>query len=502
MNIASSNRSALRGLSWTTAQTWVVMAAQLGLMIALSRFVSPAEFGIYAAAYAPVALATTLSQLGVSAAVVRSNASDDVAVGAGLALSLIVSAAGFCAILAAVAGPALGMLGLDAQVAPVVRVLSISVILGAVGASCFGALQRAQRFAAIAFVQIVSSVLNVLVALVAALAGWGTWALATGFLASQVCIALLGCWLVRPWPRIHLQEFREILGFSVGFVWLRLIDTASSTLDRLVVATYWGVGAAGLYQRAMNIRTIGVSLSAGPIDTFSYGRMVAKLSDKRALVREYDNAVVVALMTSAPLAAGVIVAARELTPVLFGPQWTSAGPMIQLVALALPARAVDRVGTVLARAAGRQLRRIVIGGSTVGLVLVLLFLLREQSLYVAALATTLVFAASALPGLWQASRILEIPLLASLAKLVRPLGAWTLLTLAGLAAKAGLVWLGAPAWAAALATSGLVAVSYVALAGLAPRLLFAPAPSDLIAGYRRRAFKIAFGRGRRRDGLV
>jgi threonine/homoserine efflux transporter RhtA len=114
----------------------------------------------------------------------------------------------------------------------------------------------------------------------------------------------------------------------------------------------------------------------------------------------------------------------------------------------------------------------------------------------AALAATAVYAFSMLPGLWQASRILEVPLPSSVGKLLRPGLLWVALTIVGLAAKSALVSAAVPAWLAAFACSGLAAAAFAVLLGLKPKLFLASAPSDLITTYRRRAFASARSRFR------
>jgi len=63
----------LTGLGWTTAQTWLSILSQIGLMIVLSRLISPLEFGVYAVAMAPVAIAATVAQLGLGPTNARDN---------------------------------------------------------------------------------------------------------------------------------------------------------------------------------------------------------------------------------------------------------------------------------------------------------------------------------------------------------------------------------------------------------------------------------------------
>ena len=227
-----------KGLAWTTIQSWLSVTTQISLMIVLSRLISPSDFGMYALAFAPVALVSTMAELGIGAAIVRSHSEVYLIAGNGICLAAITSILGISSVV--VLSIVLQENGEVSQgAASLMLWLAPTVLLSTFSSCGLGVLQRAQRFKSMAIVEILAQVINALVTITCAIVGYKSWALLCGTLAFQTTKMVSVLMLALPKPRFKVESMKEILVFSSGFVWLKLINTASSTIDRLLVAEFF-----------------------------------------------------------------------------------------------------------------------------------------------------------------------------------------------------------------------------------------------------------------------
>ncbi|MER8578404.1 oligosaccharide flippase family protein [Mesorhizobium sp. M0965] len=475
--------SALSGLGWTTAQAWVGIAVQITMLVCLSRLISPYEFGVYGVALAPVTLIAAFAEFGLGPGVVRSRSSADLASAAAGFIAIVLSSTLFLAIT---------LLNLNFPfffanengVSDLITWLSFIILTTPFLAISRGLLQRSRRFEELARIEILSLAVNIVISISGAIIGLGAWALVAGQIGYQFTNFALSFLAARPSFGYHRAEVIELIQFSWVFVWLRVIDTASMTLDRLTVSGAVGVSAVGYYQRATNVRTIASTMAFAPMDVFTFPRLSAAFGRPEALRYEFDNAKALALISSVPLSIAIIVASGEWTSILFGPAWQPAAVLIQIMSLVLPFRALDRANAVLARSAARQGWRVPIQLVTVGLSLLALYLLAPSSLYAATLVVTCIVASAALSGSALSASILGRPFGAEFRFGFPCIFAWILVTAVGLgASKIGA--LAMPAWLASLLSAGGATCLFMCITSFKPHWIFPEKTATLMHAYRR-----------------
>ncbi|CAH2406466.1 oligosaccharide flippase family protein [Mesorhizobium escarrei] len=472
--------SGVASFSWTAGQSWFGVIVQIGLMIGLSRLVSPHEFGIYALVLAPVSLLATFSQLGLGPGIVRSKHDEDRTAATASFIALISSVVcTSCMLLVVTRYASFSGSGDQLHIA---RWLLIIVLVAPFQAVLRGLLQKDQRFEAIAKIEIGSLILNVVVSLVSALAGFGVWALVGGQITYQLATLFCSWITTRPKIAYHRQEAKDLLLFSWSYVWLKMIDTAAMTLDRLVVGWVAGTAAVGFYQRASNIRTIAGNLILTPMDVFSFPRL-SGAKDIKAVGREFGNTKIITFLFSAPLSIFIIICGGEWTPIVFGKAWEPAGILIQIMAAVLPFRGLDRANAILARSAGRQGVRIALQLVMLALSLLSLFMFAPVSLERATVCVSVVMIAMVVPGAWLTASILGRSLSGELRETVPCLMLWGGCSAGGLLINVALQQL-LPPWMSALASACLASGAFVVPTFLFPGLFFSETSVALVEKYR------------------
>jgi len=172
-------RVALHGIGRTGISVLAIVLTQLVSTAILARLLSPAEFGVVAAANVAILFGQLISDLGLSSAVIRHVDLTPAHVRTAFTVSLLVGAT-LAAAVAGFADPIAAMLRIEASAGPL-RLLAASFLWFGLAGISHALLHRALRFGTVALIDAVAALLcNGVLTVALALAGWGYWALATG----------------------------------------------------------------------------------------------------------------------------------------------------------------------------------------------------------------------------------------------------------------------------------------------------------------------------------
>ncbi len=218
-------------------------------------------------------------------------------------------------------------------------------------------LQKAIEFDAIAKFEVASSIAGLLGMIVAVILGYRLESLIISLsvtnLVETVLLLKAGIKNWRPSLYINIPKsvyFLKFGGFQVG---TRLLDYATSRMDRFLISVFLGVDALGYYNLARNC-VVDPVYRINPIITRVLTAVFAKIQDQPdSLRRGFLNLIELLAMINMPIAAGVAALAPVAVPLIFGPQWTPAVPILQILAMVAAATAVGNPTGALVFAKGR-----------------------------------------------------------------------------------------------------------------------------------------------------
>ena len=456
----SLTRDTVSGLRWTYGATALSTLAQLGYSAVMGRLLSPADFGLVAAAAVFLRFGGYFAEMGVGSAVVqrptlsrdevRTSFTSAVLLGALFAMSV------------ALAAPLAARVFSPQVVAPI-RWLALSLLVNGLGVTARGLLRRSMRFRAVAVVDVASYLIGYLaVGAGFALAGAGVWSLVAASLGQSLVAAAAAYALARHAvaPRFDRRELTGLYAFGGRISVISFGEFLAASLDTFVVGAVAGVSDLGQYNRALLLVNL-------PLDRAAFGMAdvlfpaFSRAAERRAqLRRAYLGATRVAAALLVPLGAGIAVAAPELVDVLLGAQWTVAARLVPLVVVAA-------VASVLALFPAVMCEAVAVLDAKLGLVSVhlaglagLLALARGRGLMALAGAVAFAGVVRLLLYLLLMRRVLGVGLGEHLAVYLPALAAGAATAVAVAVAGAGVRQLGAPT---ALVLAGQVTCGAVAL---------------------------------------
>ena len=319
MNGAPGTQS-LAGAGWTFLALGVTRGIGFAATLVLARLLDPDDFGLMALAILVVAIFGSVSTLGQRGVLIVEQI-DQPLLATALAVLLCGGAAG-ALVVALAAGPLASLFG-DAALEPVLRAMSITLLL--TGAITFyeALLQRALRFRARFVTQLVQSVSFAGVALVSAASGAGVWSLVAGQLAGATAytIALLAAVRTQVRPRFVPDQLRRALLPGRGFLAQGLLQQVQQNVDIGATAYYLGAQPTGYYSMAFRLADLPYFALTDPVATVAFPTLARSHRRQEPTAELGLELFTIVTLFTWPVCLLLSAAADPFVEVLLGDQW-------------------------------------------------------------------------------------------------------------------------------------------------------------------------------------
>ena len=337
--VGSIGHRAGRGLRWALAGNLVMKVGSFALSLAMVRLLAPHDFGLYAVALAANQFLIHVNDVGLIAATVqwRGRVEDMLATARTMAITFSVIWYGLFWLGAPVLAGAAG----SPDATPLVRLLTLTIVIDGITAVSVGMLQRRfqqdRLMKAIAIGWIFCAAVN----LALAGAGAGAYSFVIGALVQSVVVAVLvlrGAGL--PF-RLGLDRAvaKRLLVFGIPLAAGLGVESVVLFSDSIMVGHVLGTVMLGFYLLAYNISSwvpglVGAAVRYVSIPAFS--RLAEEEGDTLAL--GVQRALPMLVTFVAPVAAGLVTLSPALVHVLYGAHWAPAAAALQFLAFVMVAR--------------------------------------------------------------------------------------------------------------------------------------------------------------------
>lgn len=354
----STTERTLRALFWVFMSQGAEAVLYLAILAVLARLLTPADFGVIAAAMIVVRFAKIFSQYGVGSTVVqRPNLGPSHI--RGLFTIAWVTHGLLAAALVAAAPAVAAFFRLEALL-PILRWLALLFVMQGLSIVAESLLQRELRFRLLTAVDVATFAVGYgLVGIVLAALGFGVWALVGGLLA-QTALKTVVLLLLCPHPVapiMHRATLSELLFYTGGFTTGHLAGFFAHQGDKFVVGRWLGADALGAYTRAYEVMAAPSKFLGGIFDKALFPAIAAVQDNPAQLARAYRRAVAVLALLVLPTTPILIVLAPEVVYVLLGSQWTDVILPLQILTIVSLLRMQYRMSDSLVRASGTVLAR-------------------------------------------------------------------------------------------------------------------------------------------------
>jgi lipopolysaccharide exporter len=327
---------AVSGLKWGSAATIANAVMQIGYTSAMARLLAPEAFGLVAIASVILRFGSYFANMGLTKALVQKETLNPKHIRAAFtaAFTLGILFTG----LTWIAAPYAAMFFENPDVAPIVRVMSLTFLVSGLSVTSLSLLEREMRFKAISIIEMASYVISYLgTGVVLAYLGFGVWSLIYATLLQATLTALGTYLLVRHSVVLMLkwEPYKPLFSYGSRMSFISVLEFLNQEFGTILIGRVLGSYKLGLYNRAYMLVNLPMYMLTRTFTKVVFPSFSKLQNDIKKLGKIYLSSITLLAAIVLPACLGIAVAAPELVRIVLGEQWGESIPVLQVLSIAI-----------------------------------------------------------------------------------------------------------------------------------------------------------------------
>jgi PST family polysaccharide transporter len=321
------------GLRWSAAGAVSRQVLAFVARLVLARLLGPEALGTFAMLCVVLDLGRLLLDLGLGAAIVQRQDSDERQLSSVFWASAAAGAVLFAA--TALGAPAVAAFYGNGGLAAPLVLAAFALPLGALGVVPGALLARSLEFRKLSLAELGATALSSGAAVACALGGLGVWSLVVQAVVQSGLATLLG-WAACAWrPRLVFdrRSLGELWGFARALVCHRFLDFFTTNLDNVLVGRFLGAAALGLYAKAYWLMLFPLRQVSEVVTRVMVPALSNLKEDRERAQSAYLAALGSIALAAFPALAALLAVADLFLATVFGTQWLGAAPILRVFCL-------------------------------------------------------------------------------------------------------------------------------------------------------------------------
>jgi polysaccharide transporter, PST family len=307
---------------------------QLGSQIVMMHLLDPAAFGLIAMIMPVLSLVQIFNELGLTQATIQRSEITHDDLSALFWISLGIS--GGLAVILALAAPLVAIFYHEPRLVPVVICSASLLLLSGASAQQIALMNRRMRYAALATIDVACAAMAVCVGIATALAGFGYWSLVLMQAANSLTIAMLA-WALSDWRpswRPRATGALELVRFGGHLTAFNVLGYAENNLGNILLGRLCGSVALGIYDRAFKLVIVPWWQISLPVARVAIALLSRLRGCDELYIRAHHRMLQGLLLAALPGLIWASMSADRLVPMVLGPDWSAAVPVVSWLSLA------------------------------------------------------------------------------------------------------------------------------------------------------------------------
>lgn len=329
-NREMSNRNVVSNFMWRFAERCGAQLVTFVVSIVLARLLIPEDYGTVAL----VTVFTTIMQVfvdsGLGTALIQKKDADDTDFSSVFFFNI-----GMCIVLYLLmflAAPAIASFYGDETLVPLVRVLSLSIVISSLTGIQQAYVSRHMMFKRFFYATLGGTIISAVLGIGAAYVGMGVWAIVIQQLANSSVNALI-LWLTVGWrPRktFSWDRLKRLLSFGWKMLASSLIDTVYSNLRNLIIGKLYSASDLAYYNQGDKFPKVIITNIDTSIDSVLLPTM-SNVQDNPQRIKEMTRrAIKTSTYIMAPLMMGLAFCATPIVELVLTDKWLPCVPFMQI----------------------------------------------------------------------------------------------------------------------------------------------------------------------------
>ncbi|NMA64917.1 MAG: lipopolysaccharide biosynthesis protein [Clostridiaceae bacterium] len=323
----------ISALFWKLMERGGTQGIQFIVQIILARLLLPEDYGTIALIVVFINIANLFVNSGFTTALIQKKDADETDFNSVFYMSSFIAIMLY--IILFFTAPIIAGFYEDPLLVPVLRVLSIMILVGVYTSIQNTIVSKKLQFKKSFISSILSGVLSGSVGIVMAYLNFGVWALVAQQLLSQVMFTVTMLLIVKWKPKFlySSKRVKKLFSYSWKLLVSNIIDTLDSNLSSLIIGKISNSTMLGFYSRGASFPSLIVENINGSIQSV----MLPALSSQQDDINKVKNMVRRSITTSSflifPMMVGLAVVAKPLVIVILTEKWLDAVPFLQIFCL-------------------------------------------------------------------------------------------------------------------------------------------------------------------------
>ena len=315
---------------WRFAERCGAQFVSFIVSIVLARILAPEDYGTIAL----VTVFTTILQVfvdsGLGTALIQKKDADDLDFSSVFYFNFIICLILYVGIF--IAAPYIAIFYNDATLIPVIRVLSLTIVISGVKGIQQAYVSRNMLFKKFFFSTIGGTIFSAFLGVGMACAGFGVWALVAQQL-SNTTIDTLILWITvkwRPKKKFSWNRLKELLTFGWKLLVSSLLDTAYNNLRNLIIGKMYSSADLAFYNQGDKFPKVIVTNINTSIDSVLLPTMSNAQDDREHVKQMTRRAIKTSTYVMAPLMMWLAFCAEPIVRIVLTEKWLSCVPFLRI----------------------------------------------------------------------------------------------------------------------------------------------------------------------------
>lgn len=329
MENKSLKKSVISSLFWRFSERTAAQGVSFVVSVILARLLTPEDYGLIGLITVFISIATVFVSSGFGNALIqKENATQtdfssvfyfSIFMGLGMYIILFI-----CASLIA-------SFYNDPLLTPVVRVLSLSLVIAGVNSVQQAYVSKTMQFKRFFFSTIIGTLVSAVIGIFMAYKGYGIWALVVQSLSNQIMDTCILWFTVkwRPTLEFSFTEMKKMFSYGWKLLFSSLLDTVYNNLYSLVIGKFYSAKDLGHYNRGNNIPNMVITNINGSIQSVMFPAFSNCQGDKIRLKAMVRRSIMTSTYIIMPAMIGLAAVAKPLTVLLLTEKWLPSVPFMQ-----------------------------------------------------------------------------------------------------------------------------------------------------------------------------
>lgn len=320
----------ISNLVWRFAERCGAQLVSFIVSIVLARILAPEDYGTIALVTVFTAILQVFVDSGLGTALIQKKDADEIDFSSVFYFNFVVCLILYLGMFAA--APFITDFYGDVTLVPVIRILSLTIVISGVKGIQQAYVSRNMLFKRFFFSTIGGTIFSAVLGIAMAYAGFGIWSLVAQQL-SNTFIDTLILWITvrwRPTKSFSWTRLKYLLSFGWKLLVSSLLDTAYNNLRNLIIGKMYSSSDLAFYNQGDKFPKVIVTNINASIDSVLLPTMSSAQDDKERVKQMTRRAIKTSTYVMAPLMMGLAFCAEPIVSLVLTDKWLPCVPFLRI----------------------------------------------------------------------------------------------------------------------------------------------------------------------------